>query len=206
MDYYHLSPRFRHGILVLAMSFALAPLTFGDTPFGVNIAWQPITDEDKALAAPKVEKNAGLEAIFWHVHVIDEVSDGKLQRNLYHYVRLKVFNKEGAEKASTLNIPYSESESVLYIQGRTIKANGDIVELTKDAIHDRDIFRIGGLKRKVKSLAMPAVEPGAIVEYRWKEVRYDGKSFYMRVQFQREYPIQKVTYYVMPISRRDYGL
>jgi hypothetical protein len=86
---------------------------------------------------------------------------------------------------------------------RTVKADGSIVDMKRDAVYQRDLVRAGGRKVKVKSFAVPGVEPGAIVEYRYTEVRDNPNMFYARVQMQREYPVQKVTYYVKPLSR-DY--
>lgn len=73
-----------------------------------------------------------------------------------------------------------------------------MVELDGSTVYERDVKRIGGLKQRVKSFAMPAIEPGAIVEYRWQEVRHEP-SIHMRLQFQREFPVQKVTYHVRPL-------
>jgi hypothetical protein len=180
--------------------FSCCPV-FAQT-MSVNTSWLPITDAEMAMKKPLVDKNAGVEAIFWHVHVVDEVSNTELRRALYHYVRLKVFSEEGKTKAATIDIPYFGKSSILYIAGRTIKADGSIVELTKDAIHDRDMFRgPRRIRQSAKSFSMPGVEPGAIVEYRWKEVRWDPNSLYLRLQFQREFPVQRVTYYVKPLSR-----
>ena len=39
---------------------------------------------------------------------------------------------------------------------------------------------------------MPGVEPGAIIEYRWRESRNTG--FFLRLPFQRDIPIQLVKY------------
>jgi hypothetical protein len=59
---------------------------------------------------------------------------------------------------------------------------------------------------KAKSFAVPGIEPGVIVEYKWKEVRgstsLDGA---LRLQFQRDVPVEKVTYYVKPYSG-SYGM
>ena len=49
---------------------------------------------------------------------------------------------------------------------------------------------------------MPGVEPGAIVEYRWKQTEDDNRFRYVRLHFQRDLPVQKVTYYVKPLSSR----
>jgi hypothetical protein len=47
---------------------------------------------------------------------------------------------------------------------------------------------------------MPGVEPGSIIEYRWREVRNDRLANYIRLQFQRDVPVQFVKYYIKPLS------
>ena len=84
-------------------------------------------------------------------------------------MRLKIFDEKGKEKAATIDLPYGDKRNILDVAGRTIKTDGTIVELDKKAVFKRDLVRAGGLTRKAVSFAMPGVEPGAIVEYRWKE-------------------------------------
>jgi hypothetical protein len=154
------------------------------------------------MKAPLVDKDAGVEAIFWRVHVRDELAGGRdLQRVFYHYVRLKVFNEKGKEQASTIDLPFSDKTSILAVAGRTIKADGAELELKKDSVYERDLIRAGRTRVRVKSFAMPGVEPGAIVEYRWREVNFEPRSLYIRAQFQREFPVQKVTYFFAPLSQ-----
>jgi hypothetical protein len=52
---------------------------------------------------------------------------------------------------------------------------------------------------------MPGVEPGAILEYRWKESIDDNSIFQVRLKFQREFPIKKATYYFQPLPERIVG-
>jgi hypothetical protein len=184
--------------IVALLLLPAAGLLHAELP-AVNAGWAPVTEADRRMASPVVEKDAGVEALFWRVHVADDIANGELQRVLYHYVRLKVFSEKGKEKAATLDIPFGEKTSILNVSGRTIKADGTILELKKDAIHERDLLRAGRLSRRVKSFAMPGVEPGAIVEYKWQELRTDRNILYMRLQMQREFPVQKVTYYVKPL-------
>ena len=89
-----------------------------------------------------------------------------------------------------------------------MKADGTELELKNDSVFERDVVRAGKSRYRVKSFAMPGVEPGAIVEFRWKEIRNDPYVRYTRLQFQREYPVQKVTYFVQPLSERytDYQM
>jgi hypothetical protein len=190
----------------LLNSFVVTVLAAGcvraQAPLPIDTAWLPISNAEREMKAPLVEKDAGVEAIFWKVHVMDDVLGGQeLQRILYHYVRLKVFDEKGKAKATTIEIPFTENESIMYVTGRTVKADGTELELKKDSIYDRDRVRVGGLRSKVKSFAMPGVEPGAIVEYRWREIRNHPHTLYTRIQFQLDFPVQEATYFIRPLSR-----
>jgi hypothetical protein len=169
----------------------------------IDTAWLPITDAERNMKTPVVDKNAGAEALFWNVHVRDELVGGQdLQRVFYHYVRLKIFDEKGKEAAATIDLPFNDKTSILAVAGRTVKADGTELELKKDSIYERDLVRAGRSRLRVKSFAMPGVEPGAIVEYRWTEINHEPRSLYMRVQFQREFPVQQVTYFFAPLSSR----
>ncbi|MCC6586788.1 MAG: DUF3857 domain-containing protein [Bryobacterales bacterium] len=187
-------------MLVVLFFFACVSALAQPADATINVAWDSVTDAERQMAAPKVDPKAGVEAIFWRVHVLDEIKGQELQRSTFHYVRLKVFNESGKDSASTVEVPYGEEESVLYVSGRTVKPDGTVLELAKDAVHDRDVLRIGRLRRRVKALAMLGVVPGAIVEYRWRQIQHKPRFRYARLQFQREFPVQSVTYYVRPLS------
>lgn len=183
--------------------FALAGHTALAQSSAIDIAWLPVTDEERNMKAPLVDKDAGVEAIFWRVHVRDEVMGGQdLQRFFYHYVRLKIFDEKGKEQAATIDLPFDDKTSIISVAGRTIKADGTEIELKKDSVYERDLIRAGRRRLRVKSFAMPGVEPGAIVEYRWREISHEPRSLYIRTQFQREFPVQKVTYFFAPLPSR----
>jgi hypothetical protein len=120
-----------------------------------------------------------------------------------HYLRVKVFTERGRESQSKIDIFYGQINSrnnikISDIAGRTIKPDGSIVELKKEDIFDRTVVKASGLKYKARSFAMPAVEPGCIIEYRWKETRLDTYAGYVRLNFQRDIPVQRVQYSVKP--------
>ncbi|HWP44352.1 MAG TPA: DUF3857 domain-containing protein, partial [Blastocatellia bacterium] len=158
--------------------------------------WKPIDPAHLAMKSPVVEKDADAEAIFWEVRINDSAQD--LVFN--HYIRIKVFTERGKESQSKIDIPYLGRHQIKDIAGRTIKPDGTVVELKKDAIFDRTIVKVSGLKLKSKSFAMPSVEPGAIIEYRWREVRPYELANYLRLHFQRDIPVQLVKYYIKPAS------
>ena len=187
--------------LSFLLSLALLSLPLGNTaarPAGAD--WLPLDPATLSATAPTVEKDADAEAIFWDVRVHDDATTGSLRTVLQHYIRIKIFTERGKEKHGQVEIPYLARTRVSDIAGRTIKPDGSIVELKNDAIFDRMVVKQGDLKVRVKSFAMPAVEPGAVIEYRWKEIRNDALSLYIRLQLQREIPVRKVTYHLKPLS------
>lgn len=168
-------------------------------------AWKPIDPAHVALKAPVVDKDADAEAIFWEVYYKDEW-DGSIPRKVFsHYVRIKVFTQRGVENHGKVDLVYSGRGAIRDIAARTIKPDGSVVEMKKDAVFDREIVRLSGLKVKAKSFALPAVEPGVIVEYRWIEQR-PFTSLYTRLHFQREIPVQAVKYYIKPLSNTTMGM
>ena len=161
--------------------------------------WKPIDAAELSLKSPTVEKEADAEGLFWEVR-IDDSPDGDLIFN--HYLRVKVFTERGRESQSKVDIPfgnlYGGEVKIKDIAARTIKTDGSIVELKKEDIFERTIVKISGLKVKARSFAMPAVEPGCIIEYRWREVRVKENAHYLRLQFQRDIPVRRVQYLIKP--------
>jgi hypothetical protein len=159
--------------------------------------WKPIDPAHLAMSAPVVEKDADAEALFWEVQLNDSGDDLIFS----HYVRIKVFTERGKESQSKIDITYLGRNRIVDILGRTIKADGTIVDLKKDAIFDRTVAQLGGQKIKAKTFAMPSVEPGVIIEYRWKEIRPLQLADNVRLHFQRDIPVQLVKYSLKPLRR-----
>ncbi|HEX2270393.1 MAG TPA: DUF3857 domain-containing protein, partial [Pyrinomonadaceae bacterium] len=153
------------------------------------------------MKSPTVEKEADAEGLFWEVR-IDDNPEGDLIFN--HYLRVKVFTERGRESQSKIDLIfgklYDGEIKIKDIAARTIKPDGSIVELKKEDIYERTIVKGSGLKYKAKSFAMPAVEPGCIIEYRWREVRVNTDANYVRLQFQRDIPVQRVQYSIKPMA------
>ncbi len=167
--------------------------------------WKPVDPAQLSSKTPVVEKDADAEAIFWEVKVADESNSyGEPQTVLTHYLRIKIFTERGKEQKSTIDLTYFGKTNISQVQGRTIKPNGEIIELKKDAVFERTIIKFGKLKVKTKSFAMPGVEPGAIIEYRYRETR--PTRYHTRLEFQQDIPIQIVKYYVKPLASDTYRL
>jgi hypothetical protein len=189
-----LRPTVSLSLVFVCLAFAsAAPAPGGDD-------WRPLDPSDLALKAPVVEKDADAEALQWEVRVSDEVDGDTPRTVIRHYVRIKIFTERGRETQSKIDIPYLGNWSIKDISARTIKPDGSIVEIKKEDVLERTIVKESGLKIKAKSFAMPGVEPGSIIEYRWREVRNDQLAFYLRLQLQRDVPVQRIKYYVKPLS------
>lgn len=173
---------------------------------GSDKDWKPIDPATLALKEPTVEKDADAEAIFWEVRVNDDPGGNLI---FDHYIRIKVFTERGKESQSKIDIPFGRifgsNIKITDIAARTIKPDGAIVELNNKDVFERDVVRISGVKLKAKSFAMPGVEPGSIIEYRWREIRVNQIMFYLRLQFQREIPVQQVKYYLKPFPFEGYS-
>jgi hypothetical protein len=201
---YHLPP-LRSGAfltLVCIAALAFAAASPASSARGEK-DWKPVDPADIALTAPTVEKDADAEALFWEVKVADEAEGDSLRTVLQHYVRIKIFNERGRESQSKIDIlapkVFNREIRIGDIAGRTIKPDGSVVELKKEDIFERTVVKASGVKVKAKSFAMPSVEPGSIIEYRWREVRGDSLSNYERFEFARDIPVRQVKYYVKPI-------
>jgi hypothetical protein len=181
-------------LLCLFTSFATPTRAAGDD-------WKPIEPAHLALKSATVEKEADAEGLFWEVR-IDDNPEGDLI--FTHYLRVKVFTERGRESQSKIDLPfgnlYGGETKIKDIAARTIKPDGSIVELKKEDIFERTIVKVSGLKVKARSFAMPAVEPGCIIEYRWREVRVNSDANYIRLQFQRDIPVQRVQYSIKPME------
>jgi hypothetical protein len=167
------------------------------TAFAQIQPWRRVSQAELDMKAPKVEADADAEAIFWEVRLDDE----KRKKMFYHhYVRVKIFTDRGREKFSKFDIPFTKDRLVEGVAARVIKANSEIVELAPTDIFEREIYKAGKVSVKAKSFAVPAIEPGVIVEYQYKEVLKGDSADNERLLFQRDIPVQKIIYYVRPFK------
>ncbi len=194
MKLYHLV------LLLLCVAFCL--VTFNaTTALTAGDDWRPLDPAELALKTSSVEKDADAEALFWEVRL----DDSQLEEfSLKNYIRLKVFTERGKESQSRVELPFIGSTRIKDIAARVIKPDGSIVELKKDDVFEKTIVNANGLKLKAKSFAIPGVEPGAIVEYRWREVIPGGSANKLRIQFQRDIPVRNVTYFLKPFQGMRY--
>ncbi|HEY3939035.1 MAG TPA: DUF3857 domain-containing protein [Bryobacteraceae bacterium] len=163
--------------------------------------WRPINPEDLSLKKSKIDPDADAEALFRDVRLLNEASTFGYPHNVItEYIRLKIFTERGKDKYANVQIPYWGKSVISSVEGRTIEPNGTIVELKKDAIFEKTAEKRAGQRTKVISFAMPAVEPGSIIEYRWTNNVGEFISRYIPLEVQSEFPVDEVTFHIKPVS------
>lgn len=192
----------RHLILILLPLVLLASAGWSRVSAGGE-EWRPVAAADLALKAAVVEPNADAEAIFWDIRIDDT---GWEDLVLNHYVRIKIFTERGRDLHSKIDIPFIQGVKIKDVAARTIKPDGSIIELAKEDVIEKMVIRVSGLKLRTKTFAFPGIEPGAIIEYKWKEVRSNTSANNMRLQFQRDIPVQAVTYRIKPARKADFDV
>lgn len=183
----------------MLLSFICLIIFGSQFAFAQDNVWRDVTASEREMTTSKVEPNADAEAIFWEVRI----DDSKENLSMKHYVRVKIFTERGREKYSKVDIPFFKGMKIKDIMARVIKPDGTISELAKTDILEREIVRIDKVKLKAKSFAVPNVEVGTIVEYRYTELT-PGSANNMRMTFQHDIPIQNITYYFKPFADGKY--
>jgi transglutaminase-like putative cysteine protease len=197
--------------LTLPLAVFLVVLMFVSVSTAQKQVWQDVTQDELKMTKALVQPDADAEAILWDVYVSNEEDGMEYHTVLHHYLKVKILNDRGREAFSKIDIPFGKISElgadikVRDIACRTTKADGSTVELKASDIFDRDIVKGSGLKLKAKSFAVPGIEAGAVIEYRWLEERA-GVSLYERLEFSREIPVETVRYHIRPVEVPDMGM
>lgn len=150
--------------------------------------WPPIDPAHLAMKTSRVEPGADAEVLIWRVLIEKDLANPSFTSHL----RIKILNERGRDAYSTVDLPFDKDSRIQDVSARTIRPDGSVIDVKPESMIEREIVR--GRKTKVKALSFtfPNAEPGAIIDYRW---RYELKdAWYLRLDFQREIPIQLVEY------------
>ncbi|HEY4710753.1 MAG TPA: DUF3857 domain-containing protein [Candidatus Acidoferrales bacterium] len=160
------------GVIILIVMFAALPrLSRADD-------WLPVLPED--LALKDNPKQPGADAMVFYREVSVDAKPSRVE----NYLRIKVFTSSGVKKRADIEIPYDRSqESIENLRARTIRPDGSIVQFDGKPF-DKEIVKGNGIKYLAKTFTMPDVQPGSIIEYRYRE-QYDPdtyQNFYWTIQ------------------------
>ncbi len=182
--------------LVVLLPFLLA-LNF--ITFAADNPWRPISQAELAMTTSAVEPGADAEVLFWEVRLNDSTAN-VVEEN---YLRVKIFTQNGRDKYSKIDISYVKGTKIKDVRARVIKPNGEIVELADSDIFERELLKGDGIKVKAVSFAVPNIEPGVIVEYRYKEVASNAAVGTMPVYFQHDVPVRDYRFYFKPYQGKQ---
>jgi hypothetical protein len=143
-------------LVLLAVLF----LAVFSIPAQASIGFQPVSqDELKMTAEPKAP---GAPAIILFREVNRD--DSGLYAHEDVYFRIKILTEEG-RKYADVEIPFFKGEgSIINIHARTIEPDGTIVNFEGKAF-DKMIVKARGVKYMAKTLTLPNVQVGCVLEY-----------------------------------------
>ena len=149
-------------------------------------AFPPITDQDRALTAVPGQPNAPAVVLFrkGELHMMNPASQD-VSSYLRVEVRLKILTAAGKDRGD-VKIAHSGFFRLQGIEGRTVRPDGTVVPLPKEVQFRRTASR--SRRIYVTSVAFPAVEVGAILDYHYT-VKWDSIFFLDPWFFQDRIPV-----------------
>ena len=133
--------------------------------------WLPIAPEDLALKDNPKQSGADAMVLYRQVDV-----DAK-NATVNNYLRVKVFTQQGVKDHADVELRYFKAqETIQAVRGRTIQPDGTITEFDGKTF-DKEIVKGSGIKYLAKTFTMPNVQPGSIIEYRYRE-QYDDRYYW----------------------------
>lgn len=134
--------------------------------------WQPIDPAELKMTSEPLAP--GAPAIYLYRQV-DRKDSGQTRHTEFNYVRIKILTEEG-RKYANVEIPYEKGVTgISGIQARTIHVDGSIVNF-EGKILENTIVKSRTQKYLAKTFAMPDVQVGSIIEYRYS---YDFEDYYI---------------------------
>ncbi len=133
--------------------------------------WLPVPPED--LAMKDNPKQPGADAMILY----REVKVDAKNASVTNYFRVKIFTQAGVKARADIELDYDKAdETIQAVQGRTIRPDGSITPFDGKAF-DKEIAKSSGIKYLAKTFTMPDVQPGCIIEYRYRQ-QYNDKYYW----------------------------
>lgn len=180
-------------VLAAAVAFGLGGLTGTGSALAADFA--PITDAERALTS--VPSDPGAPAVVLYekarLKLLDYPHD--VFSSLEVETRIKILTEQGKERYSDVAIEHSRFWRLSDFAGRTVLPDGREIEISNDAIFVDTLSR--ARREFVTKAAFPAVEVGAILDYRYR-MHWDSIFSAEPWTFANEVPtlLSEITYVV----------
>jgi transglutaminase-like putative cysteine protease len=179
----------------LCVSLLLAPaqalFALGD--------FKPIPADELALKAHPKAPGAHAIILLW----TDDQDDTEAHET--EYFRIKILTEEG-KKYADIEIPYlKDRTSISDIKAQTVRPDGTVVPFTGKPF-DKLVVKTRGVKFLAKTFTLPDVQPGSIIEYRYK-VSWDYSTFSLSTRWavQRDLFVKKAILTMKPYTSGPYS-
>lgn len=133
-------------------------------------AWDKLDPADLASTESDWSPGADAEMLIDRQVVIAGVYGATFER----YQRTKIYTQKGVEDAGKLAFEYPGTAMISRLEARVVKPDGRSIELEKSDFFVSDVARRLRKKWKKTSMVFPDLQPGDIVECRWRESIPDG--------------------------------
>jgi hypothetical protein len=157
-----------HGLIISVSVIALMSwLAFAKAMPAAN-DWLPISPADLALKDNPASPGANAMILYRRSYVDARRAaiDGGFDEE---YVRIKIFTPEGVKAEANPAIGFRQEDSdIVDIRARTIRPDGSIVNFDGKAF-EKIVEKTGENSYLTKTFSLPNVEPGCIVEYKYRQ-------------------------------------
>jgi hypothetical protein len=124
--------------------------------------WLPIAPEDLALKDNPANPGADAMILYRENEIL--TSDSAIDE----YVRVKIFTQDGL-KYGDVQINYQKGfAEIQNLRARTIRPNGEVINWD-GKVYDGTAVKYRDYEVMARKFTMPGLEPGSIIEYRYRE-------------------------------------
>jgi Domain of Unknown Function with PDB structure (DUF3857) len=157
---------FTLGLLLLFVFLAVSPAPADD--------WLPIPPADLALKDNPAQPGAHAMILYRRSHI-----DARQVHNQEdfdeEYMRIKIFTAEGAKEQGRVRIYFSKEDSdIRDLRARTIEPDGRLANFDGQVLEESIATKRGDTVL-AKTFTLPDVQPGSIIEYRYR-LQYKWES------------------------------
>jgi hypothetical protein len=132
----------------------------GLSPVSVHASAPPISSEDLAFKGDPSAPGASAVILYREVNR----DDSGLRSHEDNFLRIKILTDEG-RKYANIEIPFVKGQDdVVNVKARTIRPDGSPVPFD-GKVFEKSIVKARGVKYLAKTLTLPEVQPGSIIEY-----------------------------------------
>ncbi len=182
----------------LSSFFVLALLAFAPLHALAFDDFKPISPEELTMKDNPKQPGA-------HAMVLESSSsEDDMDANAFVYKRIKIFTEEG-KKYADIEIPYLKGNfAISDIKGRTIHADGTVIPFTGQ-VYDKVVIKSKTVKFQAKTFTMPDVQPGSIIEYKYRKGWEPNWLYSHHWDLQDELYTKKATFSIKPYRGDIYG-